>query len=247
MYIDGGYFDNVPVNQAIEMGATDLVVCDFDRGLKHPSDQHAPHVLYHTPSVSLGQFMNFDPAHLKWQIEIGYLDGLKRLGKKGGLHYTFEELSDPVFEALYQTLRRQDAVYGLSHRGDEAPYISALDKLVKPETFSVEAAGFAVMDLLCDMTGCTDTTVYHVHDVLAQARDMLDGMALTSQTSLAELALNFPLWKETLNRKGIVAFFLRQFTHPDFPDTDLTSLERFFIEEYLMALLIHLYANKDAD
>lgn len=88
-YIDGGYYDNLPIATAFRLGAEEVVAIDLNRERAHDSYASHPLVTYIRPSRELGSFMSFDRATLDSSIELGYLDTMKAFGKYFGISYTF--------------------------------------------------------------------------------------------------------------------------------------------------------------
>jgi len=82
-YIDGGYFDNAPVDLAIRMGATEAVVIDLHGiGMTRPVDRTKCQVMTIEPAEDLGSTLLFSPEISKRNIERGYAETLARFGIK---------------------------------------------------------------------------------------------------------------------------------------------------------------------
>ncbi len=92
-YIDGGYFDNLPIDLAISMGAKEIVAIDLDNNVTHIEYVNKPYIKYIYPSQPLGGFFDFKPELIKHNRILGYNDALKSYGKCFGFKYTFSENS----------------------------------------------------------------------------------------------------------------------------------------------------------
>lgn len=90
-FIDGGYYDNLPINFALDLGATDLVVVDLSEKITHKEYYNKPFIKYICPNRSLGGFMLFDRNKIKCNMTLGYNDTMKCFGKYIGYRYTFEK------------------------------------------------------------------------------------------------------------------------------------------------------------
>lgn len=93
-YVDGGYYDNMPVNLAIQMGARRVIAVDLESVGRMPRI-HAGgrQVTVIRPSWSLGPFLQFEPGLARRNIELGYLDTMKALGQLEGYQYAFDRES----------------------------------------------------------------------------------------------------------------------------------------------------------
>lgn len=88
-FIDGGYFDNIPVDSALKLGASRVVVVDLNTDNNHETYIRHPRVTYIKPSKELGAFLNFEREVLDRSIKLGYNDTMKVYGKYYGKKYTF--------------------------------------------------------------------------------------------------------------------------------------------------------------
>lgn len=110
-YVDGGYHDNVPIELARSMGATQIVAVDLKSVGRNQIHEPQPDVIYIEPMVPLGSFLLFDKKRIKRNIQIGYYDTMKKFQKYMGYIYTFEnssktdiELFENAYEAYLQEL-----------------------------------------------------------------------------------------------------------------------------------------------
>lgn len=90
-YIDGGYYDNVPINLAIKMGATEAIVVDLSSvGLKRRTKAKIEQTII-KPNNELSNFLVFDPTGAKKNMIYGYNDTLKVYGIYEGKKFTFKK------------------------------------------------------------------------------------------------------------------------------------------------------------
>lgn len=89
LYLDGCYYDNLPIDLALKMGADDVIAVDLHIVPQHPGYLNKPYVTYITPSRPLGTMLNFDRAVLDANRKMGYLDAMKAFGKMAGTSYAF--------------------------------------------------------------------------------------------------------------------------------------------------------------
>ena len=81
MYIDGGYYDNLPINLAIDMGATEIIAVDLRAiGFKKNVKDKTVDITYIAPRNKIGSFLVFDKNQAKKSIKLGYNDTMKTYG-----------------------------------------------------------------------------------------------------------------------------------------------------------------------
>ena len=112
-YIDGGYADEIPVNMAMQKGATHVIAVNLKgMGLvKYDSIKKAPNLVYIEPKWDLGNILIFDRANSKRIMRLGYLDTMKALGLIDGSYFSFAK---GTFDKV--TLKMADAcarIFGL--------------------------------------------------------------------------------------------------------------------------------------
>lgn len=86
-YIDGGYYDNLPISLAFELGAQQVIAIALNPE-SHAFSQH-PLVKNISPLKPLGGMLDFDKMSIEENLELGYFDTLKAFGKLQGFAYSF--------------------------------------------------------------------------------------------------------------------------------------------------------------
>jgi predicted acylesterase/phospholipase RssA len=86
-YVDGGYYDNLPIDFCLRLGADEIVAIDLNPKAVHPEYIGLPFVTYIKPYHSLGSFMNFNHDTIMDNFIAGYYDTLKIYGKCMGYRY----------------------------------------------------------------------------------------------------------------------------------------------------------------
>lgn len=88
-YIDGGYWDNVPIDLAARMGAKKILAVDVEGpGLVLPVDPNLD-VFLIKPILTLGNFLDFTAKSGMQNLKAGYLEMNKLLETMCGFLYTF--------------------------------------------------------------------------------------------------------------------------------------------------------------
>lgn len=120
-YIDGGYYDNVPINLAIEMGATEIIVVNLNTiGITKKVKNTDINIIYIKPRNELGSFLIFDKIAARRGIRLGYNDAMKKFGKLDGNRFTFK----------YKHLE-----YNYAFKKDK--YINTVNKFINEKKFII--------------------------------------------------------------------------------------------------------------
>lgn len=142
-FVDGGYSDNMPVQMAIDKGATEIVLLNIANSEKFTPITEDGIILHyvHNKRPFEGTMMSFNKEISRNNITQGYLDTLKVFGKFDGYYYTFEkgeqyqadkynEQFDKKFMQIYSNLPNATR---LEHLGREA--INGLFRDYRPFEF----------------------------------------------------------------------------------------------------------------
>ena len=93
-YIDGGFFDNSPVNMLLDRGYDKVYEIDLRAiGLKRKIKDRSK-VITITPSRPLGAVFTFDKKRINYNIRLGYYDTIKVLKSLDGYKYIFKKIPD---------------------------------------------------------------------------------------------------------------------------------------------------------
>ena len=131
-FIDGGYYDNLPVGMATRAGVelSEIWAVDVDGiGVKR---SFRPNVPLHTVRScwDLGNFLIFEKDQCRRNIRLGYLDAMKEAGRYDGRAYAFPAGEGDVFRRA-----RGPAMAELTRR--------VLEPLEEPARAAVEALALA--------------------------------------------------------------------------------------------------------
>ena len=89
-YIDGGYYDKLPIDFAFRLGAKRVIAIDLHaEPPTHPKFIGLPNVYYIHPSWDLGSFLCFDREILERNRTLGYNDTKKAFARMHGYRYSF--------------------------------------------------------------------------------------------------------------------------------------------------------------
>ena len=112
-YIDGGYYDNLPISLAVKMGATKIIAIDIgSKSRKAKKITTDVPITYIKPKNDIGSFLVFDSSLATRNIKLGFNDTMKEYGKYDGDKLTFKKgttnklINDalPMIKDLLETL-----------------------------------------------------------------------------------------------------------------------------------------------
>lgn len=97
-YLDGGFYDNVPINFMASSGYKNIISVEFPAiGFKQRVDHNDIHLTVVENSEYLGMTLEFDQETIRNNIEMGDLDCKKTFGQLLGKYYYFNTASGTQF------------------------------------------------------------------------------------------------------------------------------------------------------
>ena len=110
IYVDGGFYDNVPLDLARKRGYRRIIAVDVSSiGIIQKPDLECTDVIYIKNSVDLGGLFSFSPENSRRNMEIGRLDTMKAFGLVSGIRYFYQE-DRKLMKKLTEILLSDDIV-----------------------------------------------------------------------------------------------------------------------------------------
>ena len=114
-YIDGGFYDNLPINMAISKGADKIIAVDLKAiGIvKQQKEGCEKEVITISPYRDLGSIIDFKSSQIKKNIDLGYMDAMKSFKVLEGKSFTFlkgevEKLEKRCYERFQEIYSYMD-------------------------------------------------------------------------------------------------------------------------------------------
>lgn len=204
-YIDGGYWDNVPVDLAARMGAEKILAFDVEGpGLIQPV-LYSLDVFTVKPMLPIASFLDFTEASCMRNLKIGYLETCKMLEKYLGYLYTFhdDQESDMVFTEEY--LKFMFEIHRIQLSDDKAEqtvrkvvgyHPSSLSRLSHENYFYGE-----LVEALAYLAGIDPVKIWNYRHFLTELVRKLDAIQLDKRVSRPEDTLK---WMRSLTRRDLV-------------------------------------------
>lgn len=96
-YIDGGFYDNVPISLMASKGIKDIIVVDVSGFVPKSKYEDELNIIEIENTHDLGETLNISPKQAKRNIKLGYLDTMKTFQiVKGKTYYLIPNMYDNV-------------------------------------------------------------------------------------------------------------------------------------------------------
>lgn len=116
-YIDGGYYDVLPINLAIDMGATNIVAVDLKSvGIRRKVKNKDIKITYIYPRNHIGHSLIFNKDINKKNIHYGYNDTMKTFNKLVGNKYTFKKNTLKKINTKFKEIININVTYFLKNK-----------------------------------------------------------------------------------------------------------------------------------
>lgn len=245
-FIDGGYYDNLPIDLALDMGADEVVVVDMRQKPVHPHYINRPHIYYTSPYVDLGNFLDFNKETLERNKRIGYQTAMKQFGHYVGVKYTFEAFETPLYEEFYKEILYIERSMRSTFRSDNGgnlvyKFMESHQDLPLLEKDYL----YITLDWILELINRDPTYVYRfdlvVKDLLADFEKYTKSdYQMIVLRSTDDITRSF----KNMNKMGIVGRMLHAMIYP----TEQVNVDKFltlFSKEVVMARLLFMLYNKN--
>ena len=179
-YIDGGYYDNLPIDVALADGMDEIVAVELHPYLTHPEYGGMPWLNTIKPLHDLGGFLDFNPDLLRRARLLGYHDVMKRWGRLDGFLYTFRRVdalstAEEARRYMRELLRFDGEVIrrGVMYAGQpaNAPLLTALRQETEQQALDWKDVWLRGLELCAGAMGFRVDAIYDPRTLLRQCRD----------------------------------------------------------------------------
>ena len=195
-YIDGGFFDNLPINLAIEMGADEIVAVDLSApGFNKTPRKKVPTIKI-KPNNKLTNFLNFYEEGAKRNIRLGYNDTLKKFGKYTFKKRTIEKNNKKHFETF---------IYLLENILDNENTLEKFKKLINlsgvPSKKIIDKIGLKIMEELAKDFHLDETKIYSEKSFNKELKKKLNKEQSKETEQFKKLIIEIKENKKSLKKK----------------------------------------------
>lgn len=171
-YVDGGYFDNLPIDFALRLGAEEVLAIDLKPEPCHPQYIGREHIHYIFPKAELYNFLDFDKDKLNMAKVLGYNDAKKAFGIYEGWKYTFEPFEIPAFfdKWYLETMKLETRIKlanKLNNQFRSETYVTdELKERMHRPFLRTKDYFFGMMDAIMDICACREEKVNNLEEVM---------------------------------------------------------------------------------
>ena len=246
-YVDGGYYDNLPINLAIDMGAEEIIAIDLGAiGIKKHVHNNTVKIVNIVPKNDIGSFLIFDKSVCRKAINYGYNDTMKIFCKLDGDKYTYikgniianyKKKKDSYVNQIENVLtdyeneiKLIDRIINLSDITDL--YVKRNDLLVKPNMIKI-------MEYAGETLGIDSSKIYNVNWYNYLLKDALLKREAFSKKYIKKLIEQNNL-KKLLNTSAIIRYIYDAIMSGNDKQIEIYLLASLFPKEFLSAIYISI-------
>lgn len=251
-YIDGGYYDNLPISMALNLGADQVIAVELNREVTHPQFLNRPNIMLIRPSWHLGGFLDFDRNTLDKRISLGYFDTMKMHHRLKGYRYTFHIFneSEGRIEILYKQILNYENMINRPIRSkvvstSMTPITDLFYEMSFKVKFDMEDYLILLMENAMDFYEFAYDQIYDYEDTNEKLYKLFMKTYHTNSDiythKFSEISsARFKEYFKSFSKKEIVSYFyhtIKMGNDIEFAISN-TVLQNSFLKEYLCALYI---------
>ena len=183
MFMDGGMYDNCPVNPLIHNGFDEIIA--IRTGARMPSQKvidRSVNVSYIDPSEPLGKLLDFRTDKIRYNIQLGYYDGLRFLDNLMGVKYyinrpSYKDFINFVENLNYNTFFEWARI--LDTKGTKQHIFSKLvetvtEELDLPWNLTKEDVFIAMIEQFASHFGLEKFKIYSINEFFNEVQKIWD-------------------------------------------------------------------------
>ena len=164
-FLDGAFFDNLPVNFMIKQGYRDIIAVDLPSfGIRQPIRSKGVNIITISNSQIFGGLLNFCQDTTRMNISLGYLDGMKALGQFLGTDYYLDLSKNKQVFTLFEdrlgrplsNRKQHDKMLSflfLPKDASQEEVLAALEKLKAKTSFKKPPLSLAMLEMTAKNLG----------------------------------------------------------------------------------------------
>ncbi|MDD2435284.1 MAG: patatin-like phospholipase family protein [Bacilli bacterium] len=251
-YIDGGYYDNMPINLAIELGATEIIAVDLRTvGFVHKSKKDIK-ITYIKPQNKIGSFLVFDKIIARKAIQYGYNDTMKTFNKLDGNKYTFKhnhlDINYNYYHQVFIDKCQEIFKYNKENKSiyDELLKLSTIRKIINNDETYIRKTINDNLEFLGKIYNIDDSKIYSIHKYHRLLKIGLEDSESISIKYIEEKIHQKEL-KKLINSQAIIKYIYNLMDVEEYTITNrnqLLKISFLFPKDFIAAIYL-LVINKN--
>lgn len=242
-YIDGGYYDNLPINLAIDLGAEEIIAIDLGAvGLKKNVSNRNIKITHISPRNDIGSFLIFDKNVCRKAIKYGYNDAMKVFNKLEGCKYTFKKSNLIANYTKYNNKYVNQIENVLTDYQKEIKFVDKvvdLNKITSLYADREEQDVFNnmkdIIEYLGNVLNIDDTKIYNIKKYNRLLKmELLNKEAFSKK--YVENLLSQNDFKKLLNTSAIIKYIYNEIEGNNYKKAEIYLLAALFPKEFLSAI-----------
>lgn len=246
-YIDGGYYDNVPIELARALGADQIVAVDLKSVGNKRIREAQEDVIYIEPQVTLGSFLLFDHNRIMRNMQLGYQDTMKKFKKYIGCIYTFDYKDEAAINQFEDDFEEFCTQFSLIR--DESKMNIVYQKILNHQFISTlkdyipyEHSYLRLLEACAYIYEITDLGVYEFSTFLERLKTIMDTYQPTYDR-LFDAKISVVQIQEALkdfSQKDLIYYLYDCILRTEESDTKtVKALAVLFPEAFLLSMLLY--------
>lgn len=237
LFIDGGYYDNLPVNLAIDLGADEIIAVDLRAvGFRRPNVKEVPITII-SPRNKIVSFLVFDKMKSREALRFGYNDAMKTFGVYDGDLFTFKKRNMVNNYNRYGDAF-SDRVYSLLDDIDEG----ILGKIVSSSIFKSivkDKLSYRNFNRLVEKAGqCFNFPEDTVYNIKTYNKGLVSELSKVIPISISEIGIKIKerRFRDIVDARPVIRMFYDAIVSNNV--RDVFPFLPVFADEFLIALYI---------
>ncbi len=243
-YIDGGYYDNLPIYMAIQEGADEIIAVDLKEEVTHKHYLNYPHIIYNIPKHDLGKFLDFSEERIKRNKRLGYYDCMKLFHVYSGVYYTFEKYNSSLIMDYYKDLLMFESQLRLmvihDHRIDFSKFFI---ESKRGQSLFIEDYFYLTIDYFMELLLKDGSYLYQLEDILEEIKDEFSLYINLSEKIRYKVLDDMISSIKAMGKKEYIGKLLQDMISNE-GNIEVTLFSSLFIKELIMARFLYFIYTK---
>lgn len=248
IYIDGGVYDNLPINLAISMGANQIIAIDLRAiGVKQKIKEANCDIVTITPKNKINSFLVFEKEASERAIKYGYNDTMKKFGKLDGNYYTFKKnnLNRNYIRYNKKFMRNLIKIIGTKNNNISSIIlkVAAFNKIIN----SKEEVKKQMNETVEYLGKIFNMDYANIYDIMLYNSALLGNLGKVENIKEIDSLIKIGSFKKLLNKKTTIEYLydkMMRIEEKKKYKKDLCNLAVLFPKEFLGALYLYTITRK---